>query len=95
MATIAELVKELYGQEVSIDTRTTNATYTGVLSAVDLTPLSSGNGPTAVLRDDEGNLLFVFDVSALAPASATEEEEEDEDEEEEEEEDDDDDDDDD
>ena len=87
MSSIANLVKELLGQEVSVETRTSQGTYGGVLAMVDVAPLESAFGPTVALKDEEGKLSFVFDVSAISPGLPQEVEDEEEEEEEEEEED--------
>ena len=67
MSTISELSKELLGQEVTIETRTTDRSFGGVLVSIDIDPQGGRLGPTVVLKDEDGMLEFVFDISSVSP----------------------------
>lgn len=86
MSIISELTKELLGQEVTVVTRTTDQAFGGIFAAIELGADDSRMGPTVALKDEEGLLSFVFDVSSLTPGIVLEEEVEEEEVEEDEEE---------
>jgi len=87
VSTIKDLAQELLGQEVTVLTRTTEHAFGGLFASIDLGTSDSRLGPTVVLKDEEGQIQLLFDVSSVTPGIAYEEDEEDGEEEEEEDED--------